>query len=80
MADRQQGACHACGESVDAPDSPMGRAIVAAFEEQHRGHTKTGEPTTHDPRCISLTDSEFNNHCDCRTLAMIDRETKGPTT
>lgn len=33
----------------------------------------------HDPRCISLTDSEFNNHCDCRTLAMIDGATKGPT-
>lgn len=27
---------------------------------------------THDPRCISLTDGEFNDTCDCRTLAKID--------
>lgn len=26
----------------------------------------------HDPRCISLTESEFNTHCDCSTLRMID--------
>lgn len=26
----------------------------------------------HDPRCISLTDSEFNDHCDCATLRLID--------
>lgn len=30
----------------------------------------------HDPRCISLTDSEFNDHCDCKTLAMIDQKSK----
>lgn len=76
---RPQASCAGCGESVDAPDSDFGRAVVAAFEEMHRGHAKTEEPTTHDPRCISLTDSEFNDHCDCRTLAMIDRATKGHT-
>lgn len=27
----------------------------------------------HDPRCISLTDSDFNSHCDCETLRLIDR-------
>jgi hypothetical protein len=26
----------------------------------------------HDPRCLSLTESENNVYCDCRTLAMID--------
>lgn len=26
----------------------------------------------HDPRCISLTDSEFNGTCDCATLRRID--------
>jgi hypothetical protein len=51
-----------------------------ARERADRLATTTQEPTTHDPRCISLTDSEFNDHCDCRTLAMIDDATKGPTT
>lgn len=26
----------------------------------------------HDPRCLTLTDSENNVYCDCRTLATID--------
>lgn len=30
------------------------------------------EAAVHDPRCISLTDSEFNNHCDCETLRLVD--------
>jgi hypothetical protein len=28
--------------------------------------------TVHDPRCISLTSSEFNCHCDCATLRLLD--------
>jgi hypothetical protein len=40
---RPQAACSSCGESVDAPDSDLGRAIAAAFEDMHRGHTKTAE-------------------------------------
>lgn len=43
---RPQAACQGCGESVDAPDNAFGRAIVAAFEDMHRGHDKTEEPTT----------------------------------
>jgi hypothetical protein len=35
---RPQAACSRCGESVDAPDSDLGRAVVAVFEERHRGH------------------------------------------
>jgi hypothetical protein len=51
-------------------DNPMRREV-----RPRRGT----ETAAHDPSCISLTDSEFNDHCDCRTLAMIDRETNGPT-
>lgn len=29
-------------------------------------------PLAHDPRCISLTDSELNDICDCETLRIID--------
>ena len=36
------------------------------------------KPPEHDPRCISLTDSEFNDICDCRTLAAIDRTKETP--
>lgn len=44
------------------------RCILAA--------ARAGE-AEHDPRCISLTDSEFNNHCDCRTLRTLDAAQRG---
>ncbi len=34
---------------------------------------------THDPRCISLTDSEFNDACDCKTLLLIDANAAAPS-
>lgn len=40
---RPQASCTSCGESVDAPDSDLGRAVVAAFEDMHRGHDKSEE-------------------------------------
>jgi hypothetical protein len=43
---RPQASCAGCGESVDAPDSELGRAVVVAFEDMHRGHTKTAEGKT----------------------------------
>lgn len=30
------------------------------------------ENQTHDPRCLTLTDSEFNAICDCVTLRVLD--------
>ena len=46
----------------------------AALEAAERARSAVPSPTEqeHDPRCISLTDSEFNGSCDCRTLRMID--------
>ena len=35
---RAQASCEACGESVDVPDTPFGRGMVAAFERVHSGH------------------------------------------
>ena len=31
----------------------------------------------HDPRCISLTDSDFNGICDCKVLALIESHQAG---
>lgn len=47
-----------------------GHVLVATWWAKIRGKEM------HDPRCISLTDSEFNDRCDCKTLAMIDQKSK----
>lgn len=36
------------------------------------------EKTAHDSRCISLTDGEFNRHCDCELLRKLDAGSRVP--
>lgn len=72
---RLRGVCRNCGEK-GRHFAPPGFGTPGMYVCK----PKAEGPATHDPRCISLTDSEFNDHCDCRTLAMIDDATKGPTT
>lgn len=40
---RAKASCRACGESVDVPDTPFGKGLVAAFERLHKDHGDEGK-------------------------------------
>lgn len=63
------GAAYPCSCPV-VGDHPMFRLQITP--ELYIALWHEAQQSEHDPRCISLTDSEFNDHCDCKTLRMID--------
>ena len=64
-------------ESKDDPSSfdyVTGRPWSDGVEEAEAPPVadREGDGDRHDPRCLSLTDGEFKDICDCKTLRMID--------
>lgn len=50
------------------PKTPAGVSIAGLPPTA----TTPAGSSEHDARCISLTDSEFNRHCDCELLRTLD--------
>jgi hypothetical protein len=63
----KRGLCPQPCEHLSQQDAREGRTCA-----EHPCTCANPKPVEHDPRCISLTTSEFRDTCDCKILRMID--------